>query len=129
MFFNLDRLCIYDHGCDHNYHCCNGFHLPKCEDMYCVGRFKCPSSYCISFDHICNKVWDCPQCEDESFCSKLLCPGMVLIEQLGSGLRCSMKVAALKQSMNLTQVIHKKGINITDDFPVFIHLEYVMNLS
>ena len=129
--FYLDRLCIYDHDCDDNYiyHCYNGFHLLKCEHMYCVGRFKCPSSYCISFDHICNKVCDCPNCEDESICSKLLCPGMVLMEQIGSGLRCSMHVAEVKYSMNLRQVIHREDINITDDFPVFIHLDNVMNLT
>ena len=129
-YFSLDRLCIYDHDCDdnYNYHCFNGFHLLKCEHMYCVGRFKCPSSYCISFDHICNKVCDCPHCEDESICIKLLCPGMVLIEQIGSGLRCSQKVATLKYSMNLRQVIYRKDINITDDFPVFIYLEDVMNI-
>ena len=129
--FSLDRLCIYDHDCDDNYiyHCFNGFHLLKCEHMYCVGRFKCPSSYCISFDHICNKVCDCPHCEDERMCSKLLCPGMVLIEQTGSGLKCSTKVAALKHSMNMRQVIHRKGINITDEFPVFIYLEEVVDLT
>ena len=62
-YFYLDRLCIYDHDCDDNYIflCLNGFHLLKCEHMYCVGRFKCPSSYCISFDHICNKICDCLQ--------------------------------------------------------------------
>ena len=119
QFFSLDRLCIYDHDCDDNYryHCFNGFHLLKCKHMYCVGRFKCPSSYCISFDHICNKVCDCPHCEDESICNKLLCPGMVLIEQIGSGLRCSMKLAALKHSMNYRQVIHRDDVNITYDFP------------
>ena len=129
-YFDLAYLCVYDPACgyhDQNY-CFNGFHLLKCEHMYCVGRFKCLSSYCISFDHICNNVCDCPHCEDESFCSKLLCPGMVLIEQIGSGLRCSQKVATLKYSMNLRQVIHRKGINITDDFPVFIYLEDVMNI-
>ena len=129
QYFSLDHLCIYDHDCDDDYyyHCFNGFHLLKCEHMYCVGRFKCLSSYCISVDHICNKVCDCPHCEDESICSKLLCPGMVLIEQTGSGLRCSMKAAALKHSMNMRQIIHRKGINITDDFPVFIHLEGIGN--
>ena len=102
-YFSLDRLCVYDHDCDdnYNYHCFNNFHLLKCEHIYCVGRFKCPSSYCISFDHICNKVCDCPQCEDESICSKLLCPGMVLIEQIGSGLRCSQEVATLKYSTSV----------------------------
>ena len=130
-YFSLDYLCVYNHDCDDNctYLCFNGLHLQKCEHMYCVGRFKCPSSYCIAFDHICNKVCDCPNCEDESICSKLLCPGMVLIEQIGSGLRCSMNVAAVKYSMNLKQVIHRKDVNITDDFPVFIYLENVKNLK
>ena len=130
-YFSLDRLCIFDHDCDDKYesHCLNGFHLLKCEHIYCVRRFKCPSSYCISFDHICNKVCDCPRCEDESICSKLLCPGMVLTEQVGSGLKCSQEVAALKHSMNMRQVIQRKGLSITDDFPVFIHLEEVVNLT
>ena len=130
-YFSLDRLCVYDHDCDDKYfyHCFNGFHLLKCKHMYCVGRFKCPSSYCVSLDHICNKVCDCPHCEDESICKKLLCPGMVLIEQIGSSLKCSMKVAALTHSMNLRQVIHRRDVNITDDFPVFIHLEDVANLG
>ena len=129
-YFDLPHICVYDPACGyHDQNCCfDGSHLLKCEHMYCVRRFKCPSTYCTSFDHICNNVCDCPQCEDESFCSKLLCPGMVLIEQLGSGLRCSQKVATLKYSMTLRQVIHRKGVNITDDFPVFIYLEDVMNI-
>ena len=128
-YFTLDRLCVFDHDCDDKYesHCLNGFHLLKCEHIYCVRRFKCPSSYCISFDHICNKVCDCPHCEDESICSKLLCTGMVLTEQMGSGLRCSRDVATLKHAMNMRQVIQRKGLSITDDFPVFIHLEEVVN--
>ena len=130
-YFSLDRVCVYDHDCDddYTYHCLNGFHLLKCEHMYCVGRFKCPSSYCISFDHICNKACDCPHCEDERICRNLLCPGIVLIEQMGSGIRCSMDIAALKHSMNKRQVIRWKDLNITDDFPVLIHLEDVGNLT
>ena len=131
-YFSLNHLCIYDPNyCkyDHISHCLDGFHLLKCEHMYCVGRFKCPSSYCISFEFICNKICDCPHCEDESICSELLCPGMVLVEQMGSGFRCSDNGAALKNSMNRRQVIHRKGINITDDFPVFIHLVGVENLT
>ena len=131
-YFSLDRLCVYEQYCGDNYdvfECFNGFHLLKCKHMYCVGRFKCPSSYCISLADICNKVCDCPNCEDEKICSKLLCPGMVLIEQIGSGLRCSMDVASLKYSMNFRQVIHKRDVNITDDFPVFIHLEGVINIG
>ena len=129
--FSLDRLCIYDHDCDDSYenHCFNSFHLLKCENMYCVGRFKCPSSYCISFDHLCNKVCDCPYCEDESICRKLLCPGMVLIELMGTGLKCTSQLETLKLDMNRRQVIFNRGMNITDDFPVLIHLEHVMNIT
>ena len=129
--FSLDHICIYEPNCDADYtnHCFNGYHLLKCEHTYCVGRFKCPSSYCISFDNICNKVCDCPHCEDESICNKLLCPGMVLIPQMESGLRCSTNVAALKHDINMRQVIHTKGLNFTDDFPVFIRLEDVDNVT
>ena len=100
----------------------------ECENMYCVGRFKCPASYCISLDHICNKACDYPHCEDESIYDKLLCPGMVLIEEMGSGLRCSNDGASLKHSMFMRQVIRRKDLNITNEFPVFIHLEGVENL-
>ena len=130
-YFSLDHLCVYDHDCDDEYvnHCVNGFHLLKCEHAYCVGRFKCPSSYCISFNHICNKVCDCPHCEDESICNKLLCPGIVLMEQTGSGLKCSRNIAAVKHSMNMRQIIRRKELNITDYFPVFIYLEGIGNLT
>ena len=129
--FSLDHLCVYDHDCDDEYvnHCVNGFHLLKCELAYCVERFKCPSSYCISFNYICNKVCDCPHCEDESICSKLLCPGMVLTEQMGSGLKCSRNIAAVKHSMNMRQVIHSKELNITDYLPVFVYLEGIDNFA
>ena len=52
-----------------------------------------------------------------------------LIEQMGSGLRCSVEVASSKHSMNFRQVIHKRDVDITDDFPVFIHLEGVIDIA
>ena len=129
--FSLDYLCIYDLDCDQAYvnHCANGFHLLKCEHMYCVGRFKCPSSYCISFDHICNKVCDCLHCEDESICDLLSCPGMVLMEQVGSGLKCSQSVTSLKHGMNMRQLIRSKDRNHTDNFPILVYLEGVENIT
>ena len=129
--FSLDHLCVYDHDCDSEYvnHCVNGFHLLKCELAYCVGRFKCPSSYCISFNHICNSVCDCPHCEDESICIRLLCPGMVLTEQMGSGLKCSRNIAATKHSMNMRQIIRSEELNITDYLPVFTFLEGIENFA
>ena len=129
--FALDHLCVYDQDCDDEYvnHCVNDFHLLKCEHAYCVRRFKCPSSYCISFNHICNKVCDCPHCEDESICSKLLCPGMVLTKQMGSGFKCLRNIAAVKHSMNMRQIIRRKELNINDYLPVFIYLEDIGNLT
>ena len=129
--FTLDHLCVYDHDCDDEYiiHCANGFHLLKCEHAYCVGRFKCPSSYCISFDYVCNKVCDCPHCEDESICRKLLCPGMVLLEQMEYGMRCSRNIKELKHSMNRRQLIRRKDLNITDHLPVYVYLERTENFT
>ena len=69
-------------------------------------------------DHLCNKVCDCPHCEDESICRKLLCPGLVLIEQMGSGFRCSQNVVELKHNMKMRQVIHRKDFHVADDFAV-----------
>ena len=129
--FTLDRLCVYDHDCDDEYlnHCANGFHLLKCEYAYCVGRFKCPSSYCISFGYVCNKVCDCPHCEDESICRKLLCPGMVLVEQMEYGMRCSQNIKELKHSMNRRQIIRRRDLNITDHLPVYVYLERTENFT
>ena len=129
--FTLDNLCVYDHDCDdeHLFHCGNGFHLLKCERAYCVERFKCPSSYCISFDYVCNKACDCPHCEDESICRKLLCPGMVLFEQMKYGIRCSRNIIELPHSMNRRQVIRRIDLNITDNLSVYVYLERTENFT
>ena len=130
-YFTLERLCIYDHDCDGNNtsNCFNRIHLLKCEHMYCVARFKCPASYCVSFDYICNNVCDCPHCEDESICNKLLCPGMVLIPQIESGFRCSRNATSLKHSLHMRQIIYRKGLDLSDDFPILIYLEDVDDVA
>ena len=130
-YFTLDRLCIYDHDCDGNYtnHCFNRIHLLKCEHMYCVARFKCPASYCVSFDYICNKVCDCPHCEDETMCNKLLCPGMVVMLQMESIFRCSRNAVTLKNSLYMRQVIYRRGLDLSDDFPILIYLEDVEDVA
>ena len=94
-----------------------------------MGRFKCPSSYGISFDYVCNKVCHWPHCEDESIRSKLLCPGMVLLEQMGYGMRCSRNIIELQHSMNRRQVIRKKDLNDTDHLPVYVYLERTENFT
>ena len=41
------------------------------ENYACVdGTLKCPGSYCIDIEHICNNVMDCPNGEDEHGCGK-----------------------------------------------------------
>ncbi len=53
--------------------CRNGRHLESCTQFECNARFKCPHSYCIPWDYVCNGKTDCPQLEDESqMCNSLL---------------------------------------------------------
>ena len=77
----FEQHCVLSKGCSNKLQCKNKFHLTKCKNMYCNNRFKCPASYCISLQYLCDGECDCSQCEDESFCSKLSCPGMILIQR------------------------------------------------
>ena len=116
----IHHLCVYGRECNSEAYCANGFHLLTCRDIYCRGHFKCPSSYCVQIYHICNNICDCPKCEDESFCSQLSCPGMFMIERRGSGL-CTNDLAI--PSLHQRQIIQRPGVNISDEFPVYIHLQ------
>ena len=73
--FPLSKVCIYD--LDHNSlqlrYCRNGAHLYNCTNFQCPGYFKCPLSYCISFDLVCNSIWDCPGGFDEMNCTSHSC--------------------------------------------------------
>ena len=90
-FFALSRLnwagikrliqrCLYSQTDPHT---SNGRHLVSCEDWQCSSMYKCYATYCIPVHYICDRVWDCPSCEDEHGCITdrdnviMPCPGMV----------------------------------------------------
>ena len=122
----IHHLCVYGRECNSEVYCANGFHLLTCKDIYCRGHFKCPSSYCVQIYHICNNICDCPKCEDESFCSQLSCPGMLMIERRGNGL-CTNDLVI--PSLHQRQIIQRPGVDISDEFPVYIHLQSSTSLQ
>ena len=76
--FPLNKLCLYDlqHNTRHLRYCKNGAHLYNCTDFQCPSYFKCPSSYCVPFNLICDGKWDCPEGHDELRCAYLACPNL-----------------------------------------------------
>ena len=58
-------------------------HLLQCKDWQCSFMFKCEEAYCIPVHHICDRICNCPNCEDEYECIIeadsiiMSCPGMV----------------------------------------------------
>ena len=121
--FPLHQLCIYGNECNrvchHSFH---NFHLQNCEEFYCVGHFKCASSYCVSFDQICNGVCECPGCEDEAMCKNLLCPGLLLLERGGSEKYCTKDYLAFKHKLNRRQIVRTSEVSLTDQYPVLIYI-------
>ena len=73
--FPLNKLCIYDfhHNSLQLKYCRNGAHLHNCTHFQYLGYFKCPLSYCIPFDLVCNSNWDCPGGHDEHKCLSHSC--------------------------------------------------------
>ena len=76
--FYLNKLCIfeYDKNTKILKYCRNGAHLYNCTIFQCAGYFKCPLSYCIPYNVICNGEWDCPQGDDEVNCNSYICPNL-----------------------------------------------------
>ena len=74
--FPLNKLCIFEFQTKTLIleHCRNGAHLYNCTNFQCSEYFKCPMSYCIPFDLICNGKWDCPDGHDEMNCHTFSCP-------------------------------------------------------
>ena len=56
--------------------CRNGKHLENCGETLCTYQFKCPQSYCISYNYVCNGVWDCWNGYDEYKCTSQFCRGL-----------------------------------------------------
>ena len=123
----FEQLCVYKGAYDDI--CKNGFHLLNCEAIHCVQKFKCPSSYCIPRDHVCNNACECPHCEDESFCEKLLCPNMILFEAMGTNLYCRKYEDDYENEHSNRQVISTKQTKIFDYFPVYVHIENGTSLN
>ena len=124
-FININNMCIKDTTCNPMAYCSNGFHLIDCQDVFCSGKFKCPRSYCIPLSDVCNIKCDCPHCEEESFCERLLCPGIVLIPYKDASLSCTSQVEHVKYSLNKRQVIHGPALQLSDDFPVYVRLDSI----
>ena len=76
--FPLNKLCIFEFQTETRTvkHCRNGAHLYNCTHFQCSEYFKCPMSYCIPFDLICNGKWDCPLGNDEMNCHMFSCPNL-----------------------------------------------------
>ena len=120
--FPLEQICTY-HGADGGI-CENGFHLLNCDAFYCINKFKCPKSYCILRYYVCNGVCDCLHCEDESFCKKMVCPDMLLLEHLGSGLQCiDLDVKKYKEALNRRQIISTNRKTISDNLAVYVNIQ------
>ena len=71
---SIDRMCkISAHIRPCHFH----FVSVICLIIWCPGMFKCIYSYCIPMSLVCDGHYDCPDGEDELFCSKLVCPGLL----------------------------------------------------
>ena len=92
--FRIECWCIYSYswfpptGYEH-FPCANGYHLSSCENMHCIDTFKCPRSYCLNWKYVCDNMCDCPHCEDESICTNVSCPGMILHESAHGKVYCN----------------------------------------
>ncbi|XP_041361911.1 G-protein coupled receptor GRL101-like [Gigantopelta aegis] len=50
--------------------------LERCDTVTCdEGYYKCPQSYCIPIEFVCNGVMDCVDGADEHVCDEYICPG------------------------------------------------------
>ena len=57
--------------------CRNGAHLTNCIHHSCPHQFKCPYSYCIPVQAVCDGIMDCPHGSDEAMCNtNKHCPGL-----------------------------------------------------
>ena len=77
---------FYGKGIDINRMCRMSAHVPPCKIAYlspictfilCPGMFKCSHTYCLPMSVICNGHQECPDGEDELYCSNLVCPGLL----------------------------------------------------
>ncbi len=78
--YNISEICQYKiNKFLHLTPCRNGDHLKNCGVYECNMMFKCPNSYCILWEYVCDSHWDCPTGIDES---KLYCDHTSLCDQM-----------------------------------------------
>ena len=87
IFNSYVTNCQFDgNGRDIDTMCKMSAHIPPCKSIYltrictfiwCPGMFKCIHTYCLPMSVICNGHQECPDGEDELYCSNLVCPGLL----------------------------------------------------
>ena len=76
-----EQHCVYDTDSNGKIYTCNAGHLSTCDEFVCTNMYKCPVSYCISFNRVCDGVIDCQDSSDENNCPVASCPGMFCCTQ------------------------------------------------
>ena len=79
MNYSIKQECIYELNDDGDLETCrNGKHFEQCEGFNCenVGKYKCPTYYCIPMSYVCDGKVDCPRASDENGCENYTCKGL-----------------------------------------------------
>ena len=92
--------CVYDYDQRGVVIGCGNFaHIHNCRLFECPSMFKCPGTYCIPTNRVCDGSWDCPNGWDEKFCSNFSCPSLF---------RCKGEKSCLDQRYVCDGVVHCK---------------------
>ena len=74
----ISTICIYSRPLQ------SQLQFQNCEEWECSSMQKCEAAYCVPVHYICDRICDCPKCDDEAICMvdnardlMLSCPGMV----------------------------------------------------
>ena len=64
--FHISDICKYTLNINNKLAPCRtGEHIEDCKYFECNLMVKCPKSYCIPWNYICDSKWDCPRGFDE----------------------------------------------------------------
>ena len=70
----INDVCQYSKT---NEYCYDQSLISLCKKISCSGKFKCPTSYCVPIEQLCDGHNDCIEGEDEELCSNVSCPGLL----------------------------------------------------